>query len=147
MLNLILFIQSFPYMFVRFNVRVECKRLVKNYEEQANSRLAHNLLASGQLTKGHMRNTCWKLKSQVPESISWLISQLGQLVRCTASMLSVLSSFLYSHYKSPHCPQNCKETFRGETLEIHLRVRDCKPTIIYIFLYSYLSNYKSLRGY
>ena len=147
MLNLTLFIQSFPYMFVRFNVRVECKRLVKNYEEQANSRLAHNLFASGQLTKGHMRNTCWKLKSQVPESISWLISQLGQLVRCTASMLSVLSSFLYSHYKSPHCPQNCKETFRGETLEIHLRVRDCKPTIIYIFLYSYLSNYKSLRGY
>ena len=62
-LNLIVFIQSFPCMFVRFNVRVECERLVKNYEEQANLRLARNWLASGQLAKGHMRSTCWKLKS------------------------------------------------------------------------------------
>ena len=46
--------------------------------------------------------------------------------------------------KSAHYPQNCKENLREKTLEVHLRVGDCTPTILYkillIFLYSYLSN-------
>ena len=69
--------------------------------------------------------------------------------RCTTSCFSVLSSFLYLHYKSSHYPWNWKENFREKTLEMHLKVRDCTPTIIYtfllVFLYSYLSNYISLR--
>ena len=34
MSNLIVFCQSFPYMFVGFNVRVEYKSLVKNCEDR-----------------------------------------------------------------------------------------------------------------
>ena len=104
----------------------------------------HNLPASGQLAKGYVRSTYWKLKSQVSRGISWLGQLVRWLVRCAASLLSVLSSFLYPHYKSPHYPWNCKENLREKTLEIHLRVRDCTPTILYkillIFLYSSLSN-------
>ena len=37
MSNLVVFLYSFPCMFVRFNVNVECVTLVKNYEEQSNS--------------------------------------------------------------------------------------------------------------
>ena len=70
MSNLIVFLQSFPCMFVGFNVRVECERLVKNCEEQSISQLTRDWLASGQLLKGHVRSTCWKLKSEVPGSIS-----------------------------------------------------------------------------
>ena len=40
MSNLIVFSQSIPFMFVRFNVRVEYESLVKNCEEQRTSRLA-----------------------------------------------------------------------------------------------------------
>ena len=133
-----------------FNVRVECERLVKNYEEQGILWLARDWLASWQLVKSHVRSTCWKLKSQV----SGGISRLGQFVRwparCTTSLLSVFSSFLYPHYKNPLCPRNCKENLREKNQETHLRVRDCKPTIIYTFLldflYSYLSNYISYKG-
>ena len=35
MSNLIVFFQSFPCMFVRFNVWIECEKLVKNCEEKA----------------------------------------------------------------------------------------------------------------
>ena len=34
MSNLIVFCQSFPCMFVRFNVNVECESLVKNCEDR-----------------------------------------------------------------------------------------------------------------
>ena len=37
-----MFSQSFPCKFVILNVRVECERLVKNYEEQGNSQLARD---------------------------------------------------------------------------------------------------------
>jgi len=50
---------------------------LKNCEEQSNSRLACDWLTSGQPAKGHVRSTCWKLKSQVPEGIL----RLGQLAR------------------------------------------------------------------
>ena len=42
MSNLIVFVQSFPYMFVGFNVRVECESLVKNCEDNE----AHDWLAT-----------------------------------------------------------------------------------------------------
>ena len=82
----IVFSQSFPCMFMGFNVRVECERLVKNCEEQGNLQLAWDWLGSGQLTKGHVGSTCWKLKHQVPRGILQFTSRLGQLVRCTASL-------------------------------------------------------------
>ena len=99
----------------------------KNCEKQGNSWLACDWLASGQPTKCHVSSTWWKLKSQVPEDISWLIPRLGQLSRWPVKVH--ISSFLYLHYKSPHFPRNCKENFREKTLKIHLRVRDCTPTI------------------
>ena len=46
-------------------------------------------------------------------------------------ILIVLFSFLYPHYIRSHYLQNCKETLRERTLAIYLRVRDCKPIIIY----------------
>ena len=88
--NWLYFSQSFPCMIVGFDVRVECENLVKICEEPWSSRLARDWLASGLPTKGHVRSTCWKLKSQVSKSISWLILQLGQLARCTANLFSVL---------------------------------------------------------
>jgi len=58
MSNLIVFSQSFLCMFLGFNVRVECKSLVKNCEDQGILRLAHNWLISEQLVKGHVRSIC-----------------------------------------------------------------------------------------
>ena len=92
----------------------------------------------------------WRTMKNRATHNSWL----GQLVRwparCIANLFCVLYLFLYPHYKSPHYPRNCKDNFREKTLEIHLRVRDCTPIIIYtfllVFLYSYLSNYIFLRG-
>ena len=78
MSNLIVFFQSFPYMFVRFNVRIECEKLVKNCEEKT----IRDWLTSGQPTKSHMRSVYQMLKSQVPEGIP----RLGQPVRCTTSL-------------------------------------------------------------
>ena len=43
---------------------------------------------------------------------------------------NVFFTFLYQHYISLHYPWNCKELLREKTLTIHLKVRDCKPTII-----------------
>ena len=60
------------------------------------------------------------------------------LPRCTTNCFVYLSSFLYLYYKSPHYSRNCKETFREKTLEIHLRVRDYLPTILYKFLLVFL---------
>ena len=48
------FVQSFPCIFVGFNVRVECESLVKTCEESE----VCDCLMSEQPTKGHMRNTC-----------------------------------------------------------------------------------------
>ena len=116
-------------------------------------RSTHDLLATSswveQPTKGHVRSTCWNLKSF---SAWWhLTSDLTQLARCTASYFVCLSSFLYPHYKKLHYPQNCKENFREKTLEIHLRVRDYTPTILYTFLlvffYLYLSNFISIERF
>ena len=52
--------------------------------------------------------------------------------------LNMFFSFLDQHYINPHYPQNCKEFLRKKTLAIHLRVRDCKPTIIYTISLSFL---------
>ena len=49
-----IFVQSFPYMFVGFNVRVECENLVKNYEDSE----VCNWLTSGRLVKDHVRSIC-----------------------------------------------------------------------------------------
>ena len=76
--NLIVFFQSFPYMFVRFNVRIECEKLMKNCEEKT----IRDWLTSGQPAKSHMRSVYEMLKSQVPKGIS----RLGQPMRCTTSL-------------------------------------------------------------
>ena len=76
--NLIVFFQSFSCMFLRFNERIECEKLVKNYEEKT----IRDWLTSGQPTKSHMRSVYQMLKSQVPEGIL----RLGQPMRCTTSL-------------------------------------------------------------
>ena len=82
--NLIVFFQSFPCMFVRFNVRIECEKLWQTVKKKT----IHDWLTSGQPAKSHMRSVYQMLKSQVPEGIS----RLGQPVRCTTGL------FLYPHY-------------------------------------------------
>ena len=52
-------------------------------------------------------------------------------------ILNVLSLLLYLHYINSYYPWNCNETFREKILEIHLRVRDCKLTIIYTISLSF----------
>ena len=71
--------------------------------------------------------------------MTWL--RLGQLaidlqkaINNCFMCVSLFPFFLYLHYNSLNYPQNCKKSFRKKTLEIHWRVRDCKPTIIYTFL-------------
>ena len=116
--------------------------LVKNCEEQEISWLA---LVTGswllQPMKGHMRSTCWKFKWLKCQRhlMTWL--RLGQLaidlqkaINNCFMCVSLFPFFLYLHYNSLNYPQNCKKSFRKKTLEIHWRVRDCKPTIIYTFL-------------
>ena len=76
--NFIVFFQSFCSMFVRFNVRIECEKLVKNCEQKT----IHDWPTSGQPTKSHIRSVYQMLKSQVPEDIP----RLGQPVRCTTSL-------------------------------------------------------------
>ena len=73
--------------------------------------------------------------------ILWVTSDSGQVTSDPQNLLpgdfySGFSSFLYQYYISPHYPRNFKKgfskgTFERETLAIHLRVRDCSPTIIY----------------
>ena len=48
---------------------------VWNWWRNVKNRATRDWLASGQPAKGHVRSTCWKLKSQVPKGIS----RLGQL--------------------------------------------------------------------
>ena len=52
-------------------------------------------------------------------------------------LFKVFFSHFFTNTISPYYPQNCKETFREKTLAIHLRVRDCKPTIIYTLSLSF----------
>ena len=135
-------------MFVGFNVRIECVKLVKN-------RTTHDLLKIGSRVDNSWKVTweahagSWRVKCQ--EASCDLANSQDDLQDALLACFSVLFSFLYPYYKSSHYPWNCKETFREKTLEIHLKVRDCKPIIIYtfllVFLYSYLSNYIPLsRG-
>ena len=49
--NFIVFFQSFCSMFVRFNVRIECEKLVKNCEQKT----IHDWPTSGQPTKSHKK--------------------------------------------------------------------------------------------
>ena len=55
-------------------------------------------LASGATCEGHMRSTCWKLKSR------W--------VKCNSQN---------AHYIYPHYLQNCKEAIQKKTLERFLQ--------------------------
>lgn len=47
--------------------------------------------------------------------------------------------FLYPCYKNSHYPQNYKESFKVKTLEIHWGVKDCHQSIIYAFLFTFLT--------
>ena len=69
--------------------------------------------------EGHMRSTCWKLKSQC---VSLLISRVGQVAkwpaRCTDSWDFKCDSYtIYPYYIYPHYPQDCKETIQKKILE------------------------------
>ena len=160
MSNLIIFIQSFSCMFVGFNVRIECVKLVKNRttcDLLANGSWVDNSqLACDWLWVDNSRKVTWEAHAEswrvkCQEASCDLTNSQDDLRDALLACFSVLFSFLYPYYKSSHYPWNCKETFREKTLEIHLKVRDCKPIIIYtfllVFLYSYLSNYIPLsRG-
>ena len=140
-------------MFVGFNIRIKCEKLVKNCE----NRTTHNLLTTGSRVNKPQKGMweahaeTWKFKCQKAsrDSSHDLANSWDDPRDALPAYFSVLSSFLYPHYKSSHYPWNWKENFREKTLEMHLKVRDCTPTIIYtfllVFLYSYLSNYISLR--
>ena len=92
---------------------------------------------------GHMRSTCWNLKSfwQVGFCESFATQSKSQVPTKLSTWLFwlCLFTFLYQHYKNPHYPRNVrrarslyKKLLREKTLAKHLRVRDCLPTILYI---------------
>ena len=126
---------------------VQCENLVKNCEYKTSRNLSRDWLANGaaceRSREAHMLEV---QRSQCQRHLT-SVSQLGQLmtwlVRCFASLFCVcLFLFLYPHYISPHYPRNCNkknDSFREKTLEIHLRVRDCIPTILYTFLLVFLT--------
>ena len=69
--------------------------------------------------EGHMRSTCWKLKSQC---VLRLILRVGQVakwaVRCIDSWDFKCDFYtVYPYYIYPHYPQDCKETIQKKTLE------------------------------
>ena len=119
---------------------------MKNCEEQRISQLTREWSNPRKVTWGEHAGS-WKF--QVLDGISRVARTW--LARCIANLFVCFSSFFYSHYISPHYPQNCKEIFIKKILEIHLRVRDCTPTILYtfffVFLYSYRSNYISFERF
>ena len=126
------FVQSFPYIFVGFNVRVECESLVKICEE---SEFATSSWVD-QPVKGHVRSTCKNLISFCYAVFCESLRNSSQVVSDPRNSLlepfwNVFFLFIYQHYIRSHYPQYCKEFFREKTVAIHLRVRDCKPTIIY----------------
>ena len=132
------FVQSFPCIFVRSNVRVECESSVKICEESE----VCNWLKSRQSTKGHMKSTCCNLNSCCQVIFHESLHNSGQVARYPRNSLfepfwNVFFSFLYQHHISPHYPRNCNELFREKTLAIHLRFRDYKPTIIYTISLSF----------
>ena len=128
------------------------------YSRMAREWTTRNLLAIGSRLDNSWKVTRevhagnWRVKCQKAsrDSSCDLANPQDDLRDSLSTCFTVLFSFLYPHYKSSHYPWNCKETFREKTLEIHLKVRDCKPTIIYtfplVFLYSDLSNSIPLRG-
>ena len=129
------FSQSFPCMYVGLNVRVEHERLVKNSE-------VHDLLATS-LQVDNPRKAMWqvhvgrwrvKCYDGFRESFRNLAN--SQVTHCLDDFKVCFPNF-FTHYISPYYPRNCKNTFRKKTLEIHLRVRDCKPTIIYTISLSF----------
>ena len=93
---------------------------------------------------GHMRSTCWNLKSlwQARFCESFTTQAKLRVTRKTIYLISFwvcLFSFLYQHYINPHYPRNVrririihKKLLREKTLAKHLRVRDCLLTILYI---------------
>ena len=115
---------------------------VWNWRKTVKARCLATWLATGswvvQPAKGHVRSTCGGSKVSMSDSIFWVARDLANLrLNSRDALLAYFmcfSSFLYPHYKNSHYSQNCKESFREKTLEIHLRVRDCKLTIRYTFL-------------
>ena len=89
-----------------------------------------------QPVKGHVRSTCKNLISFCYAIFYESLRNSSQVVSDPRNSLlepfwNVFFSFIYQHYIRSHYPQYCKEFFREKTVAIHLRVRDCKPTIIY----------------
>ena len=92
---------------------------------------------------GHVRSTCWNLKSLWQTLFRESLHDLSQVVSDPRNslidyFLVCLFSFLYQHFINLHYPWNVtcwmsihKKILR-ETLGKHLRVRDCSPTILYI---------------
>ena len=138
MSNLIVFCQSFPYIFVGFNVRVECESLVKIYEEKWSSRLAHEWTTRERLHEKHMLESKQSFARLYFGRHFTTLPTREWLAKLSAWMIlkSVFLISLHIHM-SIHYPRTCKETFREKILAIHLRVRDCKPTIIYIISLSF----------
>ena len=113
----------------------------KELWRQWNSRLTRDKLARRQPTKGHMRSTWWNLNNLLIGYISRVTSRLSQLASDPRNSLPgcfkvCLSLFLYRHYISPHYPRNCKEIVNPQS----------SIQFLLVFLYSYFSNYKLLRG-
>ena len=98
--------------------------LVKNCEEQEILWLACDWLVT---TATHER-------PHEEHMLEVQMTQVSKAINNCFMCVSLFPFFLYLHYKSLNYPQNCKKSFRKKTLEIHWRVRDCKPTIIYTFL-------------
>ena len=119
---------------------------MKNFEYMTSHDLSHDWLASGANRKRSCEEHMLEVQRSQCQRHLRSVSRLGQLTtwlkRCTASLFYVcLSLFLYLHYISPHYSRNCNknnESFKEKTLEIHLRVRDCIPTILYTFLWVFL---------
>ena len=128
-------------MFVRFNVRVECESLVKICEDSEvcdllaiGTRVDNPRKAMWEVHAGSWTNLC---QAGFRDSLRNLAN--SRVTHETLCLDDFNCAFLISlpTLNKPHYPWNCKETFREKTLAIHLRVRDCKPTIIYTISLSF----------
>ena len=111
--------------FLELNVISIVFNLVKNYEEQGILRLAR--------TAAPHEKPCEKYLLEV-QTTQVLEASCNLLAKGHWQLFIVFPFFLYPHYKSPYCLQNCKKSFREKTLETHERVRNCKPINNHLYI-------------
>ena len=113
------FVQSFPCLFVGFNVRVEYVSFVKLV---TSSRLARKWTTRKRPHEKHILGSCIDLcQVGFRESLRGLAnSRVTHETLYLHDFKECFPHFFYTHYISSHYPRNCKEIFQIKNPSITL---------------------------